>query len=212
MQSFGNNFMDSQRGAYWALGATTVGVRVSGGVVLASEKRVSYGFTVTSKSAKKVFKVSEYLGLACAGLIGDMQAIARTLKAEVKLYELDLNRRMPIKSVAKLLANILFNQRYAPLISETLIGGLDDTGAHLYVLDPIGSIIEDDYAALGSGSTIAIGILESGYGRDITVEDAKKLAVKAVKTAIERDALSGDGIDVLTVTDRGVEEEFHAAK
>ncbi|MEM0239942.1 MAG: archaeal proteasome endopeptidase complex subunit beta [Candidatus Nezhaarchaeales archaeon] len=201
-----------QMSTYWAIGATTVGVKVDSGVVLSSEKRVSYGFTVTSKSAKKIFKITDYLGIACAGLIGDMQAIARSLRAEVRLYELDLNRRMPIKAAAKLLANILFSQRYMPLMSETLVGGIDDTGPHLYVLDAIGSLIEDDYAALGSGATIAIGILEANYRKDMTVDEAKNLAIRAVRAAIERDALSGDGIDLLIITKEGVEEKFEAVK
>jgi proteasome beta subunit len=201
-----------QMSAYWAVGATTIGVRVEEGVVLASEKRVSYGFIVTSKSAKKIFKISDYLGIACAGLIGDMQAIARSLRAELRLYELDTNRRMSIRAAAKLLANILFSQRYMPLMSETLVGGLDDSGSHLFVLDAIGSLIEDDYAALGSGATIAIGILEAGYRKDMTVDEAKDLAIRAVRAAIERDALSGDGIDVLTITKKGTEERFEAVK
>ncbi|MEM2214323.1 MAG: archaeal proteasome endopeptidase complex subunit beta [Candidatus Nezhaarchaeales archaeon] len=201
-----------QMSTYWAIGATTVGVKVDSGVVLSSEKRVSYGFTVTSKSAKKIFKITDYLGIACAGLIGDMQAIARSLRAEVRLYELDLNRRMPIRAAAKLLANILFSQRYMPLMSETLVGGMDDTGAHLYVLDAIGSLIEDDYAALGSGATIAIGILEANYRKDMTIDEAKNLAARAVRAAIERDALSGDGIDLLVITKEGVEEKFEAVK
>ncbi|MEM0217143.1 MAG: archaeal proteasome endopeptidase complex subunit beta [Candidatus Nezhaarchaeales archaeon] len=201
-----------QMSTYWAIGATTVGVKVDSGVVLSSEKRVSYGFTVTSKSAKKIFKITDYLGIACAGLIGDMQAIARSLRAEVRLYELDLNRKMPIRAAAKLLANILFSQRYMPLMSETLVGGIDDTGAHLYVLDAVGSLIEDDYAALGSGATIAIGILEANYRKDMTIDEAKALATRAVRAAIERDALSGDGIDLLVITKEGVEEKFEAVK
>ena len=36
-------------------GATTVGIVCKDGVVLASEKRVSYGFTVLSKAGKKVY-------------------------------------------------------------------------------------------------------------------------------------------------------------
>lgn len=201
-----------QMSAYWAVGATTVGVRVEEGVVLASEKRVSYGFTVTSKSAKKIFKISDHLGIACAGLIGDMQAIARSLRAELRLYELDTNRKMSVRAAAKLLANMLFSQRYMPLMSETLVGGVDDTGSHLFVLDAIGSLIEDDYAALGSGATIAIGILEAGYRKDMNVDEARGLAIKAVRAAIERDALSGDGIDVLAITKKGAEERFEAVK
>jgi len=191
-----------------AVGATTVGVRCGEGVVLASEKRVSYGFVVTSKSAKKVFKVTDNMGIACAGLIGDMQAIARTLAAEANLYELSYNRRMSIRSAAKLLANILFSQRYMPLYSETLVGGIDSEGPHLFILDPLGSLIEDDYAAVGSGAAVAIAILEDGYSKVEGLKDAEDLATRAVRTAIERDALSGDGIDLLSVSAEGVRERF----
>ncbi len=195
-----------------AVGATTVGVKCQEGVVLASEKRVSYGLMVTSKSAKKVFKVTNNMGIACAGLIGDMQAIARTLAAEASLYELNYNRRMSIRSAAKLLANILFSQRYMPLLSETLLGGIDSEGSHLFVLDPLGSIIEDDYAAVGSGAAVAIAILEANYKPTLNLADASDLASKAVRAAIERDALSGDGIDILSISNKGVEEHFVPVK
>lgn len=191
-----------------ALGATTVGLRCSEGVTLASEKRVSYGLMVTSKSAKKVFKVTNSMGIACAGLIGDMQAIARTLALETNIYELNFNRKMSTRAAAKFLANILFSQRYMPLYSETLLGGIDAEGSHLFVLDPLGSLIEDDYAAIGSGAAVAIAILEAGYGRDLSLKEIEDLAVKSIKAAIERDALSGDGIDILTLSSKGAEERF----
>jgi len=192
----------------WAVGATTVGIRCEDGVVLASEKRVAYGFTITSKAGKKVFKATPNVGIACAGVIGDMQAIARWLAAEASLYELNQNRPMPVRSAAKLLANILFSRRWTPLLSETLIGGVDDEGSHLFVLDPIGSLIKDDYAALGSGASIAIGIMETGHHKGISVKEGKELAIKAIRAATERDALSGDGIDILVITKNGAEESF----
>ncbi|OYT61987.1 MAG: proteasome endopeptidase complex, archaeal, beta subunit [Thermofilum sp. ex4484_15] len=188
-------------------GATTIGLRCKDGVILASEKRVSYGFTLVSKAGKKVFKINNRLGLACAGMIADMQAIARTLAAEVNLYELENGRIMPIKSAAKLLSVILFNRRYTPYLTETLIGGIDNEGPHLFVLDPIGSLIEDDYAVLGTGAKIAIGIIETSYKKDVSVKEGKDLAIRAIKAATSRDAISGDGIDVLSITNQGAEEE-----
>lgn len=189
-------------------GATTVGIVCKDGVVLASEKRVSYGFTVLSKAGKKVYPITDYLGVAFAGLVSDMLAIVRTLAAEAKLYELDHGRKMPVNAASKLLANILFSSRYYPLLTETIIGGVDDKGPRLYVLDAVGSLIEDKYAALGTGAQVAIGIVESNYKEDMDVEAGKELAIKAVRAAIERDAVSGDGIDVLTITAQGTKEYF----
>ncbi len=188
------------------LGATTVGLVAKDGVVLASEKRVTYGYTLLSRAGKKVFKITDRLGIACAGLIADMQAISRVLAAEVKLYELENERTMPVRSAAKLLSVILFNRRTMPYFAETLVGGVDDEGPHLFVLDPLGSVMEDKYAAIGSGARVAIGIVESEYRDGMAVSECEELAIKAVRMAIGRDVISGDGIDVLTITINGAVE------
>ncbi|OWJ53970.1 archaeal proteasome endopeptidase complex subunit beta [Pyrodictium delaneyi] len=195
----------------YGIGATAVGVRGKEFVVLAAEKRVSYGGFVVSRSGKKVYKITDYLGLALAGLFADMQAISKILRAEMEYHSIMTGRRMSVRAAARLLASILYANKYFPLLSETLIGGIEPDGtARLYVMDPLGSLIEDDFAAIGSGAPIAIGILENGYKKDIDVEAAKKLVVTAVKAAIERDAISGDGIDLLVirkVDDKVVAEE-----
>lgn len=189
-------------------GATTVGIKCSNGVILASERRMSYGGYILSKRIKKVFKITDKLAVAFAGLFADMQALARFLKAEVNFYELTANKPMNVKSVAKILSIILYSQKYMPYMSETLVGGIDDEGSHLFILDPLGSVIEDDYAAVGTGAPIAIGIIESLYREEIDLDDGKKLAYQAVKAAIERDAASGDGIDLVAVSEKGIFEEF----
>ncbi len=188
-------------------GATAVGIRVNDGVVLAAEKRVSYGGFVMSKSARKVFLITGRLGIACAGLFADLQAVGRMLEAEVRFYEVSLKKTMKTAAAAKLLANILYSYKLFPLISETLVGGVDEEGPHLFVLDPVGSVIEDDYAAVGSGAPIAIGVIEDEYRRDASLDEAKQLAIKAIKVAMERDASSGDGIDVLVIGRDNVSEE-----
>jgi len=189
-------------------GATAVGLVYDKGVVLAAEKRVTYGFTLLSKSGKKVFKITDRLGLAAAGIIADMQAISRSLAAEVTLYELENNRPIRVKSAAKLLSQIMFSRRLLPYFTEIIIGGYDPSGPHLFILDPWGSLIEDKYAALGTGTKIAIGILEENYRENLSKENAKELAIRAIKTAIERDAVSGDGIDLLIIdSEKGLEEK-----
>ncbi|MBS7634141.1 archaeal proteasome endopeptidase complex subunit beta [Candidatus Bathyarchaeota archaeon] len=188
-------------------GATTVGIMCSDGVVLASEKRVSYGNFVMSRAGKKVFKISEHIGAACAGLVSDMQILAREVGVYASLFKMEASRPMSVKAAAKVMSNLLFNSRLLPLITETIIGGVDDEGPSLYVLDIMGSTIPDKYAAVGSGAEVAIGILEEAYKDGMTVDDGKGLAIKAIKSAISRDAMSGDGIDLLIITKNGISEE-----
>ncbi len=186
--------------AEYGIGATTVGIRVKNAVVLASEKRMSYGGFVFSKMARKVYKITDNIGIAFAGLYADMQALVKILKGELQYYMLTLNKRPRVSAAAKLLSAILYSSKLIPFITEVLVGGIDDGNvARLYVLDPVGSLIEDDFAALGSGAAIAIGVLEAEYKPDLPPEKAKELAVKAIRVAMERDPLSGDGIDVLLI-------------
>jgi proteasome beta subunit len=198
----------AQRSEYlWVPGATTVGVVCSDGVILASEKRVSYGYLVVSKGGKKVFKITDYIGAACAGLVSDMQILVREVEAYANLFGLDVNRPISVRSTAKLMSNLLFARRLAPLITQTIVGGIDDEGASLYVLDVLGSVIPDKYAVVGSGTEIAMGVLEEGYKEDMTVEEARELVIRSIKSAISRDIMSGDGIDFLFITKDGTKEE-----
>jgi proteasome beta subunit len=197
----------AHQGMAWMPGATTVGIICVDGVVLASEKRVTYGGFIMSRGGKKVFKVTDQIGVACAGLVGDMQVLAREMEAQAKLFSMDVGRKISVRASSKLMANILFNRRYAPLFTQTIIGGLDDDGASLYVLDVLGSLIPDKYAAVGSGTEAAISVIEEAYKESITVSEAKEVIRRAIKSAVNRDAMSGDGIDFLIITKEGVIEE-----
>jgi proteasome beta subunit len=188
-------------------GATTIGVVCSDGVILASEKRVSYGYLVVSRVGKKVFKVTDRIGAACAGLVSDMQILIREVEAYANLFRLDANRPISVKSAAKVMSNLLFNRRLFPLITQTIVGGMDDDGASLYVLDVLGSVIPDKYSAVGSGAEIAMGVLEQGFKENMTLKEAKDLVTRAIKSAIARDVMSGDGVDFLTITSEGITEE-----
>ncbi len=190
-------------------GATVVGVAYKDGLVLGAERRVTLGGFIVSKTAKKTFKVTESVGAACAGMIGDMQVLIKQLQSYVKIRELELRRPLPANSVAKLLSVILFENRYAPMITQVMIGGVD-AKPMIWILDPLGSIIPDDYAAVGSGAEIAIGVIENGYTDGMSEERARDLAVKAIRSAIKRDVSSGDGVDLIYVTRDGVREETSA--
>jgi len=193
-------------------GATTVGLVCSDGVVLASEKRVSWGHMVMSRSGKKVFRVTPNIGLAFAGLVSDMQALTREATAYANLYMLDNNRSISVKAMAKLIANILFERRLYPLLMETIVGGVDEEGRVVYSLDPLGSLIPDKFVSAGSGAAIAMGLLEASYKEDMDLEDGAKLALQAIKSAVARDAVSGDGVDMLLLKADGSEERAFPLK
>jgi proteasome beta subunit len=210
MEGYGPQSQQSQAqqgGMVWIPGATTVGVVCKDGVILASEKRVSYGYLIVSKGGKKVFKITDQIGAACAGLVSDMQVLARDVEANANLFSMDVGRRISVRAASKLMSNILFNRRMMPLITQTIVAGIDDEGPSLWVLDVLGSVLPDEYAVVGSGTEIAIAVIEESYKKDMKVAEAKELVTRAIKSAISRDIMSGDGIDFLIITKDGATEE-----
>ena len=180
-------------------GATAVGISFDNGVVLASEKRVSYGNFVVNKNTKKTFHVTDHVGAACAGMIADMQILVRQVEALAKIRKLETRRNVAPNSVAKMMSVIMFERRFFPLLTQVIVGGIDKK-PEIYTLDPLGSVLPDDYAAVGTGAEMALGVMDSEYRSNISEQDAKELAIKAIKSSIQRDSGSGDGIDILFVT------------
>jgi proteasome beta subunit len=187
-------------------GATAVGISFNNGVVLASEKRVSYGNFVVNKNTKKTFHVTDHVGAACAGMIADMQILVRQVGALAKIRKLETRRNVPPNSVAKIMSVIMFERRFFPLLTQVIVGGIDKK-PEIYTLDPLGSVLPDDYAAVGTGAEMALGVMDSEYRDNISEQSAKELAIKAIKSSIQRDSGSGDGIDILIVTRNPQREE-----
>jgi proteasome beta subunit len=192
---------------FYMPGATTVGIVCKDGVVLAAERRVSYGYFVMSKTGKKVFKIAEKIGAACAGVVADMQILTREVGAYLNLYTFEREQSVTVRTAAKLMGSMLFERRYFPYLTQTIVGGIDESGPKLFVLDPLGSVIEDKFTAVGSGAEIAMGLLETEFKEGMSVDDAKGLVRNAVKAASARDIGSGEGLDMLIITNAGIREE-----
>ena len=184
-------------------GTTTIGIVCKDGVILASDTRVTMGFYVAHKHGKKIYKIDDHLAMTIAGSLADAQRTVDILTANAQLYKLNMGRPLPINSAARLMANLLFSSRFA---TQVLVGGVDDTGPHVFSIDPLGSLTEEKCVATGSGSPIAYGILEDRYKEDVSVKEFLPIIVKAVNSAMKRDAASGDSFNVAVVDEKGYQE------
>jgi proteasome beta subunit len=187
-------------------GTTTIGVVCKDGVILASDTRVTMGYFIAHHKGKKIYQIDEHLAMTIAGNVADAQKAVDILKANARLYKLNYERPMPINTAARVLANLLFSTRYAPLVTQVLVGGVDDTGPHVYNIDPFGSVTEEKCISTGSGSPIALGVLEDKYKEDVKIKDFTPIVVKAVKSAMKRDSASGDSFDVVIIDENGTKE------
>ncbi|MCK4967585.1 MAG: proteasome subunit beta [Candidatus Aenigmarchaeota archaeon] len=188
-------------------GTTTVAMVCKDGVVLAADQKATMGHLVASKKARKVHEITDKMAMTIAGSVGDAQALIRILRAEMQLYELQ-EKNGSIKAAATLLANILRGayKSYTPEMVQLVLGGFDKTGAHLYSLDAAGGLSEEeDYAFSGSGSVIAVGVLEDSYSKDMTTKQGVDLLLRSIKAARERDVFSGGLLmNVAIITEKGI--------
>jgi len=186
-------------------GATAVGITFDGGVVFASEKRIAYGNFLVSKTTKKTFTLTDKVGTSVAGLVADMQILVLQIKALAKIRKMELKRDVPQNSIAKMMSNMMYERRFFPLLTQVIVGGVVGKPT-IYTLDPLGSVLPDEYAAVGTGAEMALGVLDHQFKENMSEKDATDLAIKAVKAATMRDSFSGDGIDVLVITKQGAKE------
>lgn len=191
-------------------GTTTLGIICKEGIVIAAEKKSTMGYLVASKESEKIIKLNDRIIMTTAGSVGDNLTLARWLKAEIKLFEIQNNRKISVRGVATLLSNILNSYRFFPFFVQILIAGYDEyEGFKMYSFDMLGGMEEEKkFFATGSGSPIALGVLEALYREDLDIKEAKDIAIKAIKAAIERDIGSGGkGVDIAIITEKGVQIE-----
>ena len=178
-------------------GTSTIGITFDGGVVVGADHRATMGHFIANKSVQKLFKIGNNLALTTAGLVGHAQSLSRTPSAEVSLFELRRQQSMTVKGAATLTANILVGR---PHWVQLLIVGVDEDGSHVYSIDSAGGSIPDKYCATGSGSPYMYGVLEDNFKEGMSRSEALKLAARALHASGQRDAASGNGMDLAVIT------------
>ena len=188
-------------------GTTTVGIICKDGVVLAAEKKATMGYLVESKYAKKVYQLDDHIGLTIAGSVGDAQAFVRLMRAQFNLYKLERGP-ITVKGAATIASNILQGNKWFPFFNQFIMGGMDVRGPQIYSIDMAGGYTETDKVySTGSGSPYAYGVLEAEFKEGISTQEGAALAIKAIKSAIERDIGSGGkGFTVAIINSNGYKE------
>ena len=184
-------------------GTTTVGIKAKDGVVLCADMRASAGYFIANNNTMKIQKIDDHAGMTMAGGVADAQNITDVLRYHANIHRIQNQEPIPIKSLTRLTSLIFHQNRGYPFMADILVGGFDNYGSALFNIDMFGSVEEKSYVTTGSGSPVAYGLLEEEYKEDVTVEDAKTIALRAVKAAITRNIGTGDGINVAIIDKNG---------
>ncbi len=184
-------------------GTTTVGIKAKDGVVLCADMRASAGYFIANNNTMKIQKIDLHAGLTLAGGVADAQNIVDILRYHSNVHRVETQKPISIHSLARLCSLIFHQNRGYPFMADILVGGYDGNGPKLFNIDMFGSVEEKPYVTTGSGSPVAYGLLEEEYKEDLTIEEAKQIALRAVKAAIVRNIGTGDGINIAVMDKDG---------
>ncbi|MBS3074838.1 proteasome subunit beta [Candidatus Pacearchaeota archaeon] len=195
-------------------GTTILGIVCKDGVVMASDRRATAGNLIAMKNAKKAVQINDYLVIAGTGNMSDIEMQKKIIAAELRLKELKAKKRPTIKEAANLIGMITYRNirqpTMIPSIVGTLVAGFNEDGTtELYSIEPSGTAIQvEDYDAnFGSGMPYVLGLLERQYKKNIDIKEGVDLVIEALKSSTQRDTGSGNGIDVFTITKKGIKHE-----
>lgn len=188
-------------------GTTTLGIIAKDSIVLASDMKGTMGYLASNSDVTKIYKINDHLAITIAGGVGDALVLIRHLKVQANLYELEHKRSMNTKSCGTLLSNILNGSKGMPFYTQFILAGWVNIPS-MYSMDMGGGMIEEKkYTASGSGTELALSIMDSNYKDNMTTADAIKLAKDAISAAKKRDIASGgDGIRIMVIKKEGIEE------
>ena len=161
-------------------GTTTVGLVCSDGIVLTTDTRASMGYFIASRTVNKIAVIDSHCALTIAGGVADAQYVVDQLKYQSNIYKLEKLQKLPISSAARLTSNLFYssNHQAAPYYADILVGGIDMDGPQLYNIDMFGTLTKEEYYSTGSGSPVAYGLLEDEYSEDLSLEEAKIVALR----------------------------------
>lgn len=183
---------------------TVVGLRYKNGIALAGDTRATSSYLIMSKHAEKIFQIQKNIGVAISGSPGDTRSLVDILKSEANLYRLKRKEEITTESLASLTSNILHSKRMFPYITSVILAGTSGNTARLYSLDPAGGSLEEKtFTSAGTGASVAYGVLEQNYEKDLNEKDGIKLSAQSIRQAIERDAATGDSVVVARINAKG---------
>ena len=184
----GRNFQVEYAGKAVENAGTSLGIKCKDGVVFAFEKIITSKLLVPGKN-RKILSVDKHIGLIASGLIPDSRHLANRAREESKNYRSFYKSPISIPYLVDRIGNYVqahtcYNS-VRPFGIMSIIGGVDEDGPHLYMIEPSGVYWGYLGAAAGKGRQIAKSELEKLDLPNISCRDALKEAARIIYLAHE---------------------------
>lgn len=178
--------------------ATTVlAIKYQEGVVIAGDRRATEGFQIADRRIEKVFKIDEWSAMAIAGAAGPCIEMAKLFQTELEHYEKLEGMALSCEGKANKLGQMVkanLPMAFQGLVVMPIYVGYDVKRGEgrIFKYDITGGRYEEsDYHAIGSGGKEAKNTIREHFRKNMTQDDAIRLAVLALFNAAEDDVGTG---------------------
>ncbi|HLG22080.1 MAG TPA: proteasome subunit beta [Candidatus Manganitrophaceae bacterium] len=178
-------------------GTTVLAIRYREGVVIAGDRMATEGYSVSERRIEKVHKTDHSSAIAIAGAAGPCLELTRLFQIELEHYEKLEGAELSMEGKANKLAQMI--KANLPMAMQGLVvipifAGYDvkrETG-RIFKYDIAGGQYEEaEYYAIGSGGKDARGTMKKIFKKDLSEEEAIRVAVEALYDAAEADIATG---------------------
>lgn len=163
---------------------TVVGVKFSGGVVLAGTKILQK--LLVAERVEKISKIDEHIGVGSCGILADCRVLVDYARVRSQVNKITYDEMIEVSSLVKDITDRI--QRFTqmggirPYGCGMLFAGYDDRG-RLFETDPSGTMREWKAHAIGRGTKLAKEYLIKKYKDDMTKDEAVDIAIGSLKEA-----------------------------
>jgi proteasome alpha subunit len=169
-------------------GSTALAIVCSDGVVIIAEKKLPSKLVIP-ESVEKIFEIDGHIAVTFAGITSDARVLVERSQVKAQqhriTYESSIDAISVVKDIADLKQYTTQSGGIRPFGVSLVIAGVDTDGAKVYVTDPTGIYFQCKAIAIGENDTKVEEILVKEYKESITITEALKLGIKALKSSSE---------------------------
>jgi proteasome alpha subunit len=175
------------------LGAASIGIKCSDGVVVLSDKGEKDSLIIPG-SADKIYEIDSHIMASAAGILSDARLLVNHVRTTAQQHRVTYDSAVDVELIIREIADI--KQQYTqhpgirPFGVSLLIAGVSGKESKLYTSEITGNYYEYNAVAIGQNEDKIKEILRKEYKKDIDCDSAVKLGLDIFKKVL------GDKFDV----------------
>lgn len=175
------------------LGSASIGIKCSEGVVIVADKGNKDNLVIP-ESADKIHEIDEHIMASAAGILSDARILINQTRVISQQHKITYDSPIDVESIIREISDL--QQQYTqhpgvrPFGVALMVAGKNGQDCKLYTTEITGNYLEYNAIAIGENDEKIKEILRKQYKKEITIEQAIKLALNIFKQVL------GDNFDI----------------